>query len=247
MAACLVPRSHTASDTSGHWTWGLPTRNHHRALRTHARTSLSLVYAIERRGPLTLAVARLPMLTNAPIGVGRPGDPMLGNVALRPDRLTLEHHALPAEARLREAAMHRSIDPGLMPNFARSVVHLDRIELRTDDLGYRSLLPRLLDHPRARVALEERGQLLPRMAFALSLSAVHWNDHPQAQAGSSGRWHKPARVLARLVEQRCRRGPNTSGDHQLVHRYNLARFPSGNGPGRSKSHCRFFRPSGVPW
>ena len=43
----------------------------------------------------------------------------------------------------------------------KSAKHLDRIELRADDLGYRPLLPRFLDHPRARVALEERGQFLP--------------------------------------------------------------------------------------
>ena len=43
----------------------------------------------------------------------------------------------------------------------KSTKHLDRIELRADDRGYRPLLPRLLDHPRARVALEERGQILP--------------------------------------------------------------------------------------
>ena len=43
----------------------------------------------------------------------------------------------------------------------KSAKHLDRIELRVDALGYRPLLPRLLDHPRARVALEERGQFLP--------------------------------------------------------------------------------------
>lgn len=43
----------------------------------------------------------------------------------------------------------------------KSAKHLDRIELRADDAGYRPLLPRLLDHPRARVALEERGQFLP--------------------------------------------------------------------------------------
>ena len=43
----------------------------------------------------------------------------------------------------------------------KSAKHLDRIELRADDHGYRPLLPRLLDHPRARVALEERGQFLP--------------------------------------------------------------------------------------
>jgi DMSO/TMAO reductase YedYZ molybdopterin-dependent catalytic subunit len=43
----------------------------------------------------------------------------------------------------------------------KSAKHLVRIELRRDDAGYRTLLPRLLDHPRARVAFEERGQLLP--------------------------------------------------------------------------------------
>lgn len=43
----------------------------------------------------------------------------------------------------------------------KSAKHLDRIELRADDTGYRPLMPRLLDHPRARVALEERGQFLP--------------------------------------------------------------------------------------
>ena len=43
----------------------------------------------------------------------------------------------------------------------KSAKHLDRIELRSDDASYRPLLPRLLDHPRARVALEERGQFLP--------------------------------------------------------------------------------------
>ncbi len=43
----------------------------------------------------------------------------------------------------------------------KSAKHLAGIELRRDDSGYRPLLPRLLDHPRARVALEERGQFLP--------------------------------------------------------------------------------------
>ena len=43
----------------------------------------------------------------------------------------------------------------------KSAKHLDRIELRADDADYAPLLPRLLDHPRARVALEERGQWLP--------------------------------------------------------------------------------------
>jgi DMSO/TMAO reductase YedYZ molybdopterin-dependent catalytic subunit len=43
----------------------------------------------------------------------------------------------------------------------KSAKHLARIELRADDAGYQPLIPRLLDHPRARVALEERGQFLP--------------------------------------------------------------------------------------
>jgi DMSO/TMAO reductase YedYZ molybdopterin-dependent catalytic subunit len=43
----------------------------------------------------------------------------------------------------------------------KSAKHLASIELRRDDQGYRPLLPKLLDHPRARVALEERGQFLP--------------------------------------------------------------------------------------
>ena len=43
----------------------------------------------------------------------------------------------------------------------KSAKHLARIELCADDAGYRPLMPRLLDHPRARVALEERGQFLP--------------------------------------------------------------------------------------
>ncbi len=51
----------------------------------------------------------------------------------------------------------------------KSPKHLASIELRRDEQGYRPLLPRLLDHPRARVALEERGQFLPgwllRFAF----------------------------------------------------------------------------------
>lgn len=42
----------------------------------------------------------------------------------------------------------------------KSAKHLDRIELRSEH-GYRPLMPRLLDHPRARVAFEERGQFVP--------------------------------------------------------------------------------------
>ncbi|MGH8241009.1 MAG: molybdopterin-dependent oxidoreductase [Steroidobacteraceae bacterium] len=51
----------------------------------------------------------------------------------------------------------------------KSPKHLAGIELRRDGQGYRPLLPRLLDHPRARVAFEERGQFVPgwllRLAF----------------------------------------------------------------------------------
>ncbi|HEY5810967.1 MAG TPA: molybdopterin-dependent oxidoreductase [Povalibacter sp.] len=43
----------------------------------------------------------------------------------------------------------------------KSTKHLVGIELRIDDRDHRPLLPRFLDHPRARVALEERGQFLP--------------------------------------------------------------------------------------
>jgi DMSO/TMAO reductase YedYZ molybdopterin-dependent catalytic subunit len=43
----------------------------------------------------------------------------------------------------------------------KSAKHLKSVELRVNARGYRPLLPRLLDHPRARVALEERGQFLP--------------------------------------------------------------------------------------
>ncbi|WP_184331491.1 molybdopterin-dependent oxidoreductase [Povalibacter uvarum] len=43
----------------------------------------------------------------------------------------------------------------------KSAKHLAGFELRVDDRGYVPLMPRLLDHPRARVALEERGRFLP--------------------------------------------------------------------------------------
>ncbi len=43
----------------------------------------------------------------------------------------------------------------------KSVKHLVRMELRSGDDPYRPLLPRFMEHPRARVAFEERGQLLP--------------------------------------------------------------------------------------
>jgi DMSO/TMAO reductase YedYZ molybdopterin-dependent catalytic subunit len=43
----------------------------------------------------------------------------------------------------------------------KSVKHLVGIQLRQDGQEYRPLLPRILEHPRARVAHEERGQFLP--------------------------------------------------------------------------------------
>jgi DMSO/TMAO reductase YedYZ molybdopterin-dependent catalytic subunit len=43
----------------------------------------------------------------------------------------------------------------------KSAKHLDRIELRANGRGYRTILPRFMEHPRARVAFEERGQFLP--------------------------------------------------------------------------------------
>lgn len=43
----------------------------------------------------------------------------------------------------------------------KSAKHLERIEVRPGEHAYRTLLPRFMEHPRARVALEERGQLLP--------------------------------------------------------------------------------------
>jgi DMSO/TMAO reductase YedYZ molybdopterin-dependent catalytic subunit len=42
----------------------------------------------------------------------------------------------------------------------KNAKHLSRLELRADEHGYRAQV-RLLDHPRARVAQEERGQFLP--------------------------------------------------------------------------------------
>jgi DMSO/TMAO reductase YedYZ molybdopterin-dependent catalytic subunit len=58
----------------------------------------------------------------------------------------------------------------------KSAKHLVGIELRRDGEGYRLLLPRLLDHPRARVAFEERGQLLPgwvlRYAFRPFIQSI---------------------------------------------------------------------------
>lgn len=43
----------------------------------------------------------------------------------------------------------------------KNAKHVDRIEFRRDDSGYRPVGPRFMDHPRARVALEERGRGIP--------------------------------------------------------------------------------------
>ena len=43
----------------------------------------------------------------------------------------------------------------------KSVKHLSRIEFRRDDAAFRPSAFRFMDHPRARVALEERGRWVP--------------------------------------------------------------------------------------
>ena len=43
----------------------------------------------------------------------------------------------------------------------KNVKHLCKIELWRDDRSYRPIIPRMMEHPRARVAFEERGRILP--------------------------------------------------------------------------------------
>jgi DMSO/TMAO reductase YedYZ molybdopterin-dependent catalytic subunit len=43
----------------------------------------------------------------------------------------------------------------------KSAKHLSAVELRHDGRDYRPLLPKFMEHPRARVEFEERGQLIP--------------------------------------------------------------------------------------
>jgi DMSO/TMAO reductase YedYZ molybdopterin-dependent catalytic subunit len=43
----------------------------------------------------------------------------------------------------------------------KSAKHLAQVEILADGQTYRPLLPRFMEHPRARVELEERGQFLP--------------------------------------------------------------------------------------
>jgi DMSO/TMAO reductase YedYZ molybdopterin-dependent catalytic subunit len=47
----------------------------------------------------------------------------------------------------------------------KNAKHLARIELRESDRGYRWIGPQFMDHPRARVALEERSRGLPGWCF----------------------------------------------------------------------------------
>ncbi|MCV2370623.1 molybdopterin-dependent oxidoreductase [Roseateles oligotrophus] len=49
----------------------------------------------------------------------------------------------------------------------KSVKHLDRIEFRSSSAGYRPSGYRFMEHPRARVALEERGRWLPNWLLRL--------------------------------------------------------------------------------
>ena len=43
----------------------------------------------------------------------------------------------------------------------KSIKHLHRIEFKLDAQGYRHVGLRFMEHPRARVAFEERGQWVP--------------------------------------------------------------------------------------
>jgi DMSO/TMAO reductase YedYZ molybdopterin-dependent catalytic subunit len=43
----------------------------------------------------------------------------------------------------------------------KNVKHLSKIELWRDGRSYRPIIPRIMEHPRARVAYEERGRILP--------------------------------------------------------------------------------------
>ena len=43
----------------------------------------------------------------------------------------------------------------------KNVKHLSKIELWRDDRSYRPIIPKMMEHPRARVAYEERGRILP--------------------------------------------------------------------------------------
>jgi DMSO/TMAO reductase YedYZ molybdopterin-dependent catalytic subunit len=47
----------------------------------------------------------------------------------------------------------------------KSVKHLHALEFRRDDRGYRPSGFRFMEHPRARVAMEERGRVLPGSLF----------------------------------------------------------------------------------
>lgn len=83
---------------------------------------------------------------------------MLLEDLLAPDVLiatTLDGEPLPVE----HGAPMRLIAPAHYGY--KSVKHLSRIEIRTDDATFRPAAFRFMDHPRARVACEERGRGLP--------------------------------------------------------------------------------------
>ena len=68
---------------------------------------------------------------------------------------TLDGQALSVE----HGAPLRLIAPGHYGY--KSVKHLCRMEFKAEDSGYRVSGFRFMDHPRARVALEERGRVAP--------------------------------------------------------------------------------------
>ena len=67
------------------------------------------------------------MLANASIRVGRPGDAVPGDLTIGSDGLTFEHHAPAAKAAFEQKQRSRSVDPGLMPDLASGVVHVQAL------------------------------------------------------------------------------------------------------------------------
>src|SRR4051812_49584895 len=67
------------------------------------------------------------MLTNASIGVGCPGDAVLGDLTVCSNRLTFEHHAFTAKAAVEKKQRTGSIDPGLMPDLSCGIEHIEAL------------------------------------------------------------------------------------------------------------------------
>src|SRR5262245_43337039 len=86
---------------------------------------LACVLAIKCGIPLALAIRGLPVLANAAVRVGRPGDSVLCDLTIGSDSLTLKHHARAAKATLQQQQSTRGVDPCLMPHPARGVIHVE--------------------------------------------------------------------------------------------------------------------------